>query len=69
VTTCRCEVLNVLSGDVAREYTTRHLTRSRTDGMGRTVHRCDETEIEWIEEREPSGYGDDVIVLRRATRR
>jgi hypothetical protein len=65
---CRCEVLNVLSGEVAREYLSGHLFASRTDGMGRTVHRCPDTDLEWAEERSPSGYGDEVLVLRRSRR-
>lgn len=63
--TCRCEVLNVLSGDGARDYVTGHLLELGTDGMGRTVHRCAATDIEWVEERTPGGYADDVTVLRR----
>jgi hypothetical protein len=66
--TCRCEVLNVMSGDVARDYTRVHLREVRKDGMGRRVHLCDEAGVEWIEEREPGGYADDVTVLRRLTR-
>jgi hypothetical protein len=62
---CRCEVLNVMSGAVARDYSRTHLDQLRTDGMGRPVHRCPETGIEWVEERSGTGYGDDVTVLRR----
>ena len=62
---CRCAVLNVMSGDVARDYLRTHLEHDRTDGMGRAVHRCTETDVEWIEERSQSGYGQDVTVLRR----
>jgi len=65
VVQCRCKVLNVLSGDVARDYLRTHLESLRVDGMGRTIHHCSETDIEWSEEREPSGYADDVTVLRR----
>ncbi len=65
-TRCRCAVLNVMSGEVAREYLRYHLEVERTDGMGRRVHRCAESGVSWIEERRPSGYGDDVPVLRRA---
>lgn len=64
--TCRCEVLNGLSGTVARDYLRTHLDRLRTDGMGRTVHRCPDTDVEWYEERQPGGYGENVLVLRRA---
>jgi hypothetical protein len=59
-------VLNGLSGDVARVYLSKHLQQLRIDGMGRSIHRCPDTDIEWAEEREPGGYGDDVTVLRRA---
>jgi hypothetical protein len=62
---CRCEVLNVMSGAVARDYSRIHLEQVRTDGMGRPVHRCQETGIEWTEERSSTGYADDVTVLRR----
>ncbi len=62
---CRCEVLNVMSGDVARDYLRTHLQQERTDGMGRAVHRCVDSDVEWIEERSQSGYGQDVTVLRR----
>lgn len=62
---CRCQVLNVLSGDVARDYLNGHLSESRRDGMGHVVHRCDETDVEWLEERTASGYADDIVVLRR----
>lgn len=65
-TRCRCAVLNVMSGEVASEYLRYHLEVERTDGMGRRVHRCAESGVSWIEERRPSGYGDEVIVLRRA---
>jgi hypothetical protein len=67
-TRCRCAVLNVMSGEVAHEYLRYHLQVERTDGMGRTVHACPDSDIHWIEERRASGYGGDVIVLRRAQR-
>lgn len=66
--TCRCDVLNVMSGDVARDYVRVHLHEDRRDGMNRQIHRCEDSSVEWIEEREPDGYGTDVIVLRRLTR-
>ena len=66
--TCRCDALNVMSGEVARDYLRGHLDRARTDGLGRTVHRCDESDIEWLEERDATGYGDDTTVLRRLQR-
>lgn len=62
---CRCEVLNVMSGDVARDYVRVHLVESRTDGVGRPVHRCEESGVEWVEERSGAGYGADVMLLRR----
>jgi len=65
---CRCEVLNVLSGAVAHDYVRTHLERARVDGLGRSVHRCDESGIEWTEERSTTGYADDVLVLRRLQR-
>jgi hypothetical protein len=62
---CRCEVLNVMSGAVARDYRRTHLEQVRIDGMGRPVHRCEGTGIEWAEERSRTGYADDATVLRR----
>lgn len=62
---CRCDVLNVMSGGVAHDYAAAHLTPSGVDGMGRRILRCPDTAVEWIEEREPSGYRQDVVVLRR----
>ena len=66
--TCQCAVLNVMSGALARDYLNVHLQRVRTDGMGRDVHRCDDSEIEWVEERGANGYDADVTLLRRLTR-
>ena len=68
MTPCRCDVLNVMSGDVARDYITSHLEQVRVDGVGRPVHRCGDTGIEWTEERSASGYSNDAIVLRRGSR-
>jgi hypothetical protein len=68
VVPCRCEVLNVMSGAVARDYSRTHLVKVRLDGMGRAVHRCEESGIEWTEDHRATGYGDDVTVLRRITR-
>lgn len=65
---CRCEVLNVLSGAVAREYVDTHLQADRRDGMGRLVLRCPDLGVAWVEERAPGGYGEDVTVLRRSPR-
>lgn len=64
---CRCSVLNNLAGDVASDYTIKHLDPLRTDAMGRAVHRCPDTGVHWTEERSGQGYGADVIRLRRAT--
>jgi hypothetical protein len=50
---------------VVRASRRTHLEQVRTDGMGRPVHLCRQTGIEWAEERSSTGYGDDVIVLRR----
>jgi hypothetical protein len=66
VIACRCAVLNVMSGEVAREYLRTHLAPERTDGMGRVIQRCEVSGVEWVEERRPGGYGDEVLVLRRA---
>lgn len=66
--TCRCDVLNVLSGPVAQDYLRGHLAADRTDGMGRQVHRCPRTEVEWVADRSPDGYADDTLVLRRVLR-
>jgi hypothetical protein len=66
---CRCAVLNNLSGAVAADYARRHLDRSRTDGLGRQVHTCPDTGLDWTEERSASGYGEDVVVLRRHLQR
>ncbi len=65
---CRCEVLNVMSGAVARDYARSHLDHMRTDAMGREVHRCPELGVEWFEERSASGYAENVHVLRRNVR-
>lgn len=63
---CRCEVLNVMSGEVARDYAATHLEQVRTDGMGRPVHRCPDTGIEWTEDTSASTYAAEALVLRRA---
>lgn len=64
---CRCEVLNVMSGDVARDYIAGHLEQARIDGMGRAVHRCPQTGIEWTEDTKADAYAEEAVVLRRAT--
>ncbi len=62
---CRCELLNVMSGAVARDYAASHLEHRRVDGMGRNILGCRDSEVEWLEERRPNAYADDVLVLRR----
>lgn len=66
--TCRCDVINVLSGPVAQDYLAGHLATDRTDGLGRQVHRCPHTGVEWVVDRSPDGYAEDVLVLRRVPR-
>jgi hypothetical protein len=66
--TCRCEVLNVMSGAVATDYTRLHLDQVRTTGNGRMLYRCPDTGISWTEDRKAEGYGDEVVVLRRNKR-
>jgi hypothetical protein len=70
VVPCRCEVLNVMSGQVARDYANVHLEQARTDGIGRRVLRCPITGIEWIEDERSSttAYADEAVVLRRSSR-
>lgn len=63
---CRCRVLNVMSGEVARDYVRQHLDPEGKDGMGRMRYRCAQEGLCWVEEREPGGYGNEVVVLRRA---
>lgn len=63
--TCGCAILNVLSGALARDLLDKHLREVRTDGMGRIVYLCEDSEVEWLEERQRVGYDDDVSVLRR----
>jgi hypothetical protein len=62
---CRCEMLNGLSGDVARDYLRTHLQHDRIDGMGRGVHTCPDSDIEWTEDNDAGGYARDALVLRR----
>jgi hypothetical protein len=66
--TCRCAILNVLSGALARDLLDEHLLEQRTDGMGRTIYRCEDSEVEWLEEWNRGGYDDEVTVLRRVQR-
>jgi hypothetical protein len=64
---CRCQTLNVVSGDLAPTWCAA-TSSTGVDGMGRAVHVCPDTGTEWVEERDPTGYGDDVVVLRRRGR-
>ena len=66
--TCRCDVLNVMSGAVATDYARHHLDQVRSTGNGRVVYRCPETGITWSQERAPYGVDADAIMLRRDTR-
>jgi hypothetical protein len=66
--TCRCDILNVLSGALARDLLETHLRPVRTDGMGRTIYLCDDSGVEWLQEHKRGGYDDEVTVLRRAQR-
>lgn len=66
--TCRCPMLNVMSGDVARDYARTHLQPGRVDGMGRQVLRCPDADVEWVQEQRRDGYQEQALVLRRLTR-
>lgn len=66
--TCRCEVLNVMSGAVATDYLRTHLDEVRASGHGRMLYRCPDTGIGWTEDRRVEGYGEELIVLRRNNR-
>ena len=53
-TPCRCEILNTLTGDAARDYSNVHLepeTATRHQGEGR--YRCPDTEVTWILDHDP----------------
>ena len=63
--TCRCEVLNVMSGAVATDYVRTHLDEVRATGNGRVLYRCPDTGIGWTRDSKAAGYGDEVVVLRR----
>lgn len=66
--TCRCDVLNNLSGDGASEYASLHLDEVRSDGQGRTYYRCPDTGIGWAEERAPGSFAGEAVRLRREDR-
>lgn len=62
---CRCALLNNLSGPAASDYARLHLHVLR-DGAGRvTTYTCPETGIEWVEERSPTAFNDQTRRLRR----
>ena len=63
--TCRCAVLNNLTGEQAAEYARHHLEVTRADTGRTTTYRCVETGIEWVEERAPTAYDDQTRRLRR----
>lgn len=65
---CRCDVLNVLSGDGADDYAVGHLDEVRSDGMGRTYYRCPETGVTWASERPQGPYAGEARRLRRVDR-
>lgn len=66
--TCRCEVLNVMSGAVASDYARQHLDPVRSPGNGRVLYRCPETGIGWSQDRAAHGVDDETVVLRRDAR-
>ena len=63
--TCRCEVLNSLSGQAAADYAQQHLDVTRETPGRTTTYRCPDTGLSWVSERLPTGYGDDTRRLRR----
>ena len=65
VVTCRCEVLNNLTGEQASEYARHHLDVTRADTGRVTTYRCPDTGINWVEERAPTAYDDQTRRLRR----
>lgn len=64
---CRCEVLNVLSGDAARDHAV-HLDITRSPGQGHTYYRCPATGVGWVEESALAAYGGERPLLRRTDR-
>ena len=66
--TCRCEVLNTMSGDAARDYANGHLDEVRSDNQGLSHFRCPETGISWVEERAPGSLIGEAKRLRRVER-
>lgn len=66
--TCRCEVLNNLTGDAAVDYARHHLDVTREDAGRVTTYRCPDTGVTWVEERLSTGYDDSTRRLRRMGR-
>jgi hypothetical protein len=62
--TCRCRILNVLSGNLAEEYLRTHLGGDDA-GTNRRVHLCKETGVQWVEDRSAPQYASASRVLRR----
>jgi len=62
--TCRCRVLNVLSGDLADDYLAGHLGVTDVESS-RRVHTCPNTGVQWIEDRSAAQYAATTRVLRR----
>ncbi len=63
--TCRCQVLNVMTGEAAVEYAQEHLELTRSDDQGRTYHRCPTTQVGWVQEPPPGPVSGEAIQLRR----
>lgn len=61
---CRCNMLNVLSGALATEYLLGHLGGADADS-NRRVHTCPNTGVQWIEDRSATQYASSSQVLRR----
>jgi len=68
VVTCRCEMLNNLTGQAAADYARQHLDVTREDTGRVTTYRCPDTGLTWVEERAPTAYDDQTRRLRRMGR-
>jgi hypothetical protein len=66
--TCRCEVLNVMTGEAAEDYADEHLEETRSDGQGRVYYRCSTTGIGWVRETPHGPVTGDSTQLRRTDR-
>lgn len=66
--TCRCEVLNNLTGDAAVDYARHHLDVTREDAGRVITYRCPDTGVTWVEEHLSTGYDDSTRRLRRMGR-